>query len=130
MLPGAEVLTNDYEFGTAVAMGDGVAFVAAPNARCCHVSSSGASQNNGNGAVYVYERDASGNWSRTQTLQQIHLGNNGKFGAARHRRGSSLPGATGPTRTLALRGLAMRSCTSATRAERSSSSRSRRPQGC
>ena len=80
MLPGAEVLRNDYEFGTAVAMGDGVAFVAAPNARCCHVSSSGASQNNGNGAVYVYERDTSGSWSRTQTLQQTHLGNNGRFG--------------------------------------------------
>ena len=98
MLPGAEVLTNDYEFGTAVAMGDGVAFVAAPNARCCHVSSSGASQNNGNGAVYVYERDASGSWSRTQTLQQIHLGNNGKFGRSLDTDGDgSSSGATGPT---------------------------------
>lgn len=78
--PVGDITRNDWEFGTSVAMGNDVAFVGAPGFRCCNVDSNSANQNNGNGGVYIYERDGAGAWSLAQTLHEDHHGSGAGFG--------------------------------------------------
>ena len=61
---------RDSEFGHAVSLGDGVAVVGAPGA------------GNGRGAVFLYHRDARGEWARTARLTASDGEQGDRFGSA------------------------------------------------
>lgn len=71
---------NNMRFGFAVATDGNQIFIGAQNYRCCDIS--GQNRDWGNGAVYVYSRDAFDEWENTQLLTIDHIENAAQLGQA------------------------------------------------
>jgi hypothetical protein len=69
-------------FGTSVSMADNYAVVGAQgdDANNLFLSNANAGQKNGNGAVYVYEKNNKNKWNYIQKIVRPSSGNNDNFG--------------------------------------------------